>query len=98
MKYLFTVLFLLIFSVGFSQDDQSDAAKNSPKKQPKAAFDQYRIISLQKDTTYVDTSLTIKKEYEYNYLRKDIFGLLPFANEGQTYTVLDFGFIFFFYG
>ena len=91
MKYLFTVLFLLIFSVGFSQDDQSDAAKNSPKKQPKAAFDQYRIISLQNDTTYVDTSLTIKKEYEYNYLRKDIFGLLPFANEGQTYTVLDFG-------
>ena len=91
MKYLFTVLFLLIFSVGFSQDDQSDAVKNSPKKQPKAAFDQYRIISLQKDTTYVDTSLTIKKEYEYNYLRKDIFGLLPFANEGQTYTVLDFG-------
>jgi hypothetical protein len=91
MKYLFTVLFLLIFSVGFSQDDQSDAAKNIPKKQPKAAFDQYRIISLQKDTTYVDTSLTIKKEYEYNYLRKDIFGLLPFANEGQTYTVLDFG-------
>lgn len=91
MKYLFTVLFLLIFSVGFSQDDQSDAAKNSPKKQPKAAFDQYKIISLQKDTTYVDTSLTIKKEYEYNYLRKDIFGLLPFANEGQTYTVLDFG-------
>ena len=91
MKYLFTVLFLLIFSVGFSQDDQSDAAKNSPKKQPKAAFDQYRIISLQKDTTYVDTSLTIKKEYEYNYLRKDIFGLLPFANEGQTYTILDFG-------
>ena len=91
MKYLFTVLFLLIFSVGFSQDDQSDAVKNSPKKQPKAAFDQYRIISLQKDTTYVDTSLTIKKEYEYNYLRKDIFGLLPFANEGQTYTELDFG-------
>ena len=24
-------------------------------------------------------------------MRKDIFGLLPFANEGQTYTVLDFG-------
>ena len=91
MKYLFTVLFLLIFSVGFSQGDQSDAAKNILKKQPKAAFDQYRIISLQKDTTYVDTSLTIKKEYEYNYLRKDIFGLLPFANEGQTYTVLNFG-------
>lgn len=92
MKYLVTVLFLLMYSVGFSQEDQSnDAAKSLPKKQVKAAFDQYRIITLQKDTTYVDTSLTIKKEYEYNYLRKDNFGLLPFANEGQTYTILDFG-------
>jgi hypothetical protein len=57
-----------------------------------ATIDQYRIISLQKDTTYVDTSLTIKKEYEYNYLRKDNFGLLPFSNEGQTYTMLDYGY------
>ncbi len=91
MKYFFTVLFLLFFSVGFSQEDSSDAAKSVPKKQPKGAYDQYRIITLQKDTTYVDTSLSIKKEYEYNYLRKDIFGLLPFANEGQTYATLDFG-------
>ena len=91
MKYLLTGLFLLIFSVGFSQDDKSDADKSTPKKLPKAAYNQYRIITLQKDTTYVDTSLSIKREYEYNYLRKDIFGLLPFANEGQTYAVLDFG-------
>src|SRR6478609_7365228 len=91
MKYLVTVVFLLFFSTGFSQGEQPDAPKSTPKKQAKAAYDQYRIITLQKDTTYVDTSLTIKKEYEYNYLRKDIFGLLPFANEGQTYTELDFG-------
>lgn len=64
---------------------------SATKEVKKAPYDFYRIISLQKDTTYVDTSLTIKKEYEYNYLRKDIFGLLPFANEGQTYTVLDYG-------
>lgn len=57
-----------------------------------STFDQYRIITLQRDSTYVDTSLTIKKEYEYNYLRKDIFGLLPFSNEGQTYTTLDYGY------
>ena len=97
MKYLATVLFLLIFTICFSQvknEDQSfekHKSKENPVKLPKATYDQYRFISLQKDTTYVDTSLTIKKEYEYNYLRKDIFGLLPFANEGQTYTVLDFG-------
>lgn len=57
-----------------------------------STYDQYRIITLQRDTTYVDTSLAIKKEYEYNYLRKDIFGLLPFSNEGQTYTTLDYGY------
>ena len=61
------------------------------KDQPKATISQYRIITLERDTTFVDTSLTIKKEYEYNYLRRDIFGLMPFANEGQTYTTLQYG-------
>jgi hypothetical protein len=97
MRNLFLVVFLLTFSIGMSQVQKNgdskttDSSDGQPKATPKAAFDQYRIITLQRDTTYVDTSLTIKKEYEYNYLRKDIFGLLPFANEGQTYTVLDYG-------
>jgi hypothetical protein len=64
---------------------------NHEKDQPKASISQYRIITLERDTTFVDTSLTIKKEYEYNYLRRDIFGLMPFANEGQTYTTLQYG-------
>ncbi len=64
---------------------------NHDKDQPKASISQYRIITLERDTTFVDTSLTIKKEYEYNYLRRDIFGLMPFANEGQTYTTLQYG-------
>jgi hypothetical protein len=53
----------------------------------------YKIYTLQRDTTYVDTSLTIQSEYKYNLLRKDIFGLLPFANEGHTYNTLNFGLI-----
>ena len=96
MKNVLIVFFLLMFSTAFTQVKKAEgqAKKTSngvPKKAKKAAYNQYRIITLEKDTTYVDTSLTIKKEYEYNYLRKDIFGLLPFANEGQTYAVLDFG-------
>jgi hypothetical protein len=72
------------------QDGSED--KKKPKiKFPKANIDQYRIVAIQKDTTYLDTSLTIQKEYAYNYLRKDNFGLLPFANEGQSYQTLDFG-------
>ncbi len=97
MRNLIIAVFLLAFSAGFSQtrtkgkpsdDNAKDEVQNTTSK---PAFDQYRIITLQRDTTYLDTSLTIKKEYEYNYLRKDIFGLLPFANEGQTYTILDYG-------
>lgn len=59
----------------------------------KAPHDLYKIYTLQKDTTFVDTSLTIQSEYKYNLLRKDIFGLLPFANEGHTYNTLNFSLI-----
>lgn len=48
----------------------------------------YLIISHQNDTTFVDTTLTIHKEYKFNYLRKDNFGLIPFSNLGQTYNSL----------
>ncbi|MFX0558573.1 putative porin [Maribacter sp. CXY002] len=48
----------------------------------------YRIISFQRDTTYLDTTLSIQKEYKYNYLRKDDFELMPFSNIGQTYNTL----------
>lgn len=56
-----------------------------------AKISEYKIITIERDTTHYDTSLTIQKEYKYNYLRKDNFGLQQFSNEGQTYTTLDFG-------
>ena len=68
-----------------------DPRSTSNKKAPKAPIDQYSIITLTKDTTIVDTSLTVQKEYRFNYLRKDTYGLLAFTNEGQPYTTLDFG-------
>ena len=68
----------------------STSVSTSNKNAPKAKIDQYKIITIERDTLIVDTSLTIRKEYQFNLLRKDIFGLLPFANEGQTYTTLDF--------
>ena len=62
----------------------------SKKKLPKIT--QYQIISHTNDTTYVDTTLTIQKEYKFNYLRKDNFGLMPFSNLGQTYNSLTYNF------
>lgn len=76
-----------------SQVNQRDGEKDKKLETIKARHDQYRIYTIERDTTFVDTSLTIQSDYKYNYLRKDTFGLLPFANEGQTYTVLDFGLI-----
>lgn len=78
---------------GGTKDNSTDN-KDDKKDKPvydKAKIDQYRVITIKSDTTYLDTTLSIRKEYIYNYLRKDNFGLLPFANEGQSYQTLDFG-------
>ncbi|MFH4969484.1 putative porin [Gaetbulibacter sp. M240] len=62
--------------------------KVTKSDKPVTKIEDYLIISYQNDTTYVDTTLTIKKDYKFNYLRKDNFGLQPFSNMGQTYNTL----------
>ena len=82
------------FSTNGSSQESNDtinSSKSTSGKFKRAPIDQYRVISIENDTTYLDTTLNIRKEYIYNYLRKDNFGLLPFANEGQSYQTLDFG-------
>jgi hypothetical protein len=77
----------LDFNTKYQRASDSTKMKQSQKL---ATIDLYRIITLDRDTTYIDTSLTIKKEYSHNYLRRDTFGLLPFANDGQTYNTLQY--------
>ncbi|MDV6170160.1 putative porin [Flavobacterium sp. DG1-102-2] len=72
-----------------SSDDGGKEAKTAADTI--ATIDMYKIITFDRDTTYVDTALTLKKEYEVNYLRKDNFGLLALSNDGQAYNKLDFG-------
>ena len=91
MKKIFLFI-LFLSSLAFAQNDSNQNSDQNPNK-VKPTLDLYKIYTLQKDTTYVDTSLTIQSEYKYNFLRKDIFGLLPFANEGHTYNTLNFGLI-----
>lgn len=90
MKGFFLSIVVLFCFAMNAQIDDSTAPVQKTKETPKAKISQYRIITLERDTTFVDTSLTIQKEYEYNYLRRDVFGLLPFANEGQTYNTLQY--------
>ncbi|PRZ25234.1 putative porin [Flavobacterium granuli] len=102
MRILFFLYFLIVPTVLFSQirskentnkikslRGDSESIKEQKAKE-QATIDQYRFITLDRDTTYIDTSLTIQKEYSHNYLRKDNFGLLAFPNEGQTYNTLQY--------
>jgi hypothetical protein len=68
------------------------STSNKNIKNLDAKIEQYLIISHLKDTTYVDTTLSIKKEYKFNYLRRDNFELLPFSNVGQTYNSLSYNY------
>ncbi|MEM7485740.1 MAG: putative porin [Bacteroidota bacterium] len=85
-------------SIGSSAADQNSKAKSLGGSQKKDSIQSnpeelitiqdYKIISYTRDTIAFDTTLTIKKEYKYNYLRKDDFELMPFANIGQPYNAL----------
>ena len=55
-------------------------------------YHDYKVIDYKMDTTYIDTSLTIKNAYRMNYLRKDNFELMAFANQGQTFNNLAYTF------
>lgn len=106
-KFLSTLLFtLFVFQNLNAQDlitkdkniqrqrisNDSTSTSNAGLKNEAATIDLYKIISHKKDTTIVDTSLTIKKEYKFNYLRKDNFELVDFSNLGQSYNTLSFNF------
>ena len=98
MRFISLFILFLFSSVVFCQETTTQKIKKSllksqeqkaKEKSEKAPITSYRIITLANDTTYVDTSLTIAKEYAFNYLRRDTFGLMQFLNEGQTYTTLN---------
>ena len=55
-----------------------------------ATIDMYLQFNSELDSISIDTTLAIKKDYKFNYLQKDNFGLMPFANIGQTYNTLSF--------
>ncbi len=69
-----------------------ESTSNKGLKNLDAKIEDYKIISVENDTTIVDTTLTIAKLNKFNYLRKDDFGFLRFSNIGQTYNTLSYSF------
>lgn len=92
MRYLLSLLLFVLSFQSFSQDKKPKSLrKETNDTLNKAKINQYAIITLDQDTSYVDTSLSLKSDYKLNYLKKDMFGLLPFANDGGYYSTLHFG-------
>lgn len=102
MRILFFLYLLVVPSLLFSQGEapkknldmnsQYSSITDTVKKKKAlvAKIEQYQIVTIEHDTTIVDTSLTLKSAYKQNYLRRDNFGLLPFSNIGQTYNTLQY--------
>lgn len=101
MKYRIVLMLALLSSIFCIAQEEDEKPVAPPNRRPESSsvtnidalldsvsISDYKIISFNRDTTYVDTSLTIQKEYKFNYLRKDDFELLPFSNVGQTYNQL----------
>ena len=55
-------------------------------------IDMYTIYTVDRDSSYIDTTLTIQKEYKMNFLRKDYFELLPFSNTGHAFNRIGYDF------
>jgi len=107
MKSVLTLIFIILFST-FSVAQRTLSGTETPKNteginarekttsvksdRDKPPISDYKIISIENDTTYVDTTLSIRKDYAYNYLRKDDFELLPFSNIGRPFTELGYSF------
>ncbi|MBC3847554.1 putative porin [Winogradskyella echinorum] len=71
-------------------NNDSSSIKKSKGFKKLATIDMYLQFNIDKDSILVDTTISIKKNYKFNYLQKDNFGLMPFANIGQTYNTLSF--------
>lgn len=99
MNRFFLILFLSIFTCtafaqtldpmgggGSGQRPLSNKDVNISGEKP--PITDYLIISQRGDTTFVDTTLNMKKDYKFNNLRRDDFELMPLANIGSPYNSL----------
>lgn len=73
----------------YQTDSTSFNGQTNVKLSGKTKYTDFRLFSIDNDTTVIDTTLTLQKDFIFNYIRKDNFELLPFHNQGQTFNRLD---------
>lgn len=75
-----------------SKSNKFIVQKRQEAKKDSIYIEMYKIFDYEGKSISVDTSLTIKKEYTNNLLRKDYFELLPFVNMGHAFNRLGYNF------
>jgi len=102
-KFFLVLSFFLIHVSIFSQSvdlegkirAKKEAQKDKIKLEEKDTLntDYYKIFYLDGRTENVDTTLSVFKDYKFNFLREDSFDLISFANSAHTYNKLAYNFL-----
>ena len=88
-------------SKNIKKDSLNILEKKRKKKKPSGIFikpmsdvtiDDYKIMYLDGREESVDTSLSLEREYSFNFLRKDYFEFLVFPNMGEAFNKLGYDF------
>ena len=83
------------------KDSLNILQKKRKKKKPSRIFtkpmsditiNDYKIMYLDGREEVVDTSLSLEREYSFNFLRKDYFEFLVFPNMGEAFNKLGYDF------
>ena len=101
-KFFLVISFFFTPIILFAQSEdlegklraQEEQQKESNQKESKDSLnlDKYKIFYLDGRVEIADTSLTIFKDYKFNFLRKDNFELLSLSNVAHTYNKLGYTF------
>ena len=65
----------------------------SLKPMEEVTIEDYKIMYSDGRQTFLDTTLTIYKDYRFNYLRRDYFELLPLPNMGEGFNRMGYDFL-----
>ena len=101
MQNFFLVLAFFLFPISIiAQSEENNQrletqerelkAKPKEEKKDSITFKDYKIFYEDGTSKNIDTTLSISKDYTFNFLRKDMFELLSFANVGHTYNKLSY--------
>ena len=75
-----------------AQEEQKKIEEEANKKTDTLTTEYYKIYYTDGRIKTVDTSLSITKDYKFNFIRKDNFELIKMSNVGHTYNNLGYNF------